>query len=149
MAGADPTGNFNSDQFRAAIQQAMVMGQPNSTSQQVTFVWLEQDTYSPQGPDKDPYSWSQAPTAVTQASKTYVQVNCAVEMSVAPASGDSMGGFDPSHAVLTLLDVDYINVQGADQVLIGGHTYTIDPPGAVPFGLFDVTVFQLHCSALT
>lgn len=147
MAGSNAA--FDANGFRDAIRQAMVMGQPNDPSDQVTFVWLEEETFAAEGPGtlaEDPYDWTSTPTS-TVAARNVIQVNCAVEYQPGVIAGEPMGAFDASRATLTLLDEDWANVQGADQVLIGGITYVIDPPGGVPSGLFDVTVWQLRVSA--
>lgn len=150
MAGVDATGAFNGAQFREAIQAAMVMGQPGTPSQQVTFIWLEQDTYNPgDGVGKiNPYSWTEAPATITQAAKSLVVINCAIQYANGGLEGEAMGEFDSSHVTLTLLDSDYTQTIGASRVTVGGYTYMIDAPGAIPSGLFDVTVWQYNCSAL-
>jgi hypothetical protein len=144
--------SFSAADFRSAIQTAMLMGQPNDVADQTTFVWLEKDVFAAEGygPETDPYDWTATPTSETPA-QHMVQVNCAVEFQPGTIDGEPMGAFDASRATLTLLDVDWAQVQAVgpdpDQVLIGGITYVIDPPGAVPSGLFDVTVWQLRVSA--
>jgi hypothetical protein len=128
----------------------MVMGQPVEAQQQATFVWLERDVYASEGPgsgSNDPYSWTATPTEVVESAKQAVQVNCAVEFGFGAIAEEPMGAFDASRATLTLLDEDWALVEGADQVLLSGITYLIEPPGAVAFGLFDVTVYQLRVAA--
>jgi hypothetical protein len=150
MAGSN--GSFDANAFRTAIREAMLMGQPNDPADQTTFVWLEKDVFAAEGPgpETDPYDWTATPTSETPAHQT-VQVNCAVEFQVGSVDGEPMGAFDASRATLTLLDEDWAQVQAVgpdpDQVLLGGITYVIEPPGAVPSGLFDVTVWQLRVSA--
>jgi hypothetical protein len=126
----------------------MLMGQPGDVNDQVTFIWLEHDQYQSEDSADNPYSWTQAPTAVTSSAKTVVQVNCAVDYTSGTVTADSAGQFAADKAVLTLLDVDYASVAGADQVRLGGHLYAIDSPGATPIGLFDVTVWQISVSLL-
>jgi hypothetical protein len=149
MAGTNAA--FDANAFRTAIRSAMLMGQPNDPADQVTFVWLEKDTFAAEGygPETDPYDWTATPTTVVPARQT-IQVNCAVEFQPGNMDGEPMGPFDANRATLTLLDEDWALVSGpptADQVLIGGIVYVIDPPGGVPSGLFDVTVWQLRVSA--
>jgi hypothetical protein len=149
MAGSNAA--FNPDEFRAAIRQAMVMGQPTNPAEQTTFVWLEEDTFAAEGPgpETDPYDWTATPTT-TVSTRKVVQVNCAVEFQRSEVAGEpagSMGGFSSSYATLTLLDEDWALVKGADEVLIGGNTYLIEAPGATPMGLFDVGVYQLRVTA--
>lgn len=151
MAGSN--SGFSATAFRTAIQFAMKMGQPANVSQQVTFVWLEEDAFAVEGPDRDPYDWTDSPAGIVSPATTYVQVNCAVEFAQGAVSGDAMGGFDASHMTLTILDTDWAKVLAANAdaspsyVLYGEVTFDIDPPGAMPIGLFDVTVYQIHLSA--
>ena len=45
-----------------------------------------------------------------------------------------------------MLDVDYADVEGAEWVRLGGNTYDVlfvEPP----MGLFDVTIYRIHCAA--
>lgn len=145
MAGTN--SGFNAATVRTALHLAMTMGAPTDVSKQVTFVFLEEDTYSPESPvDEDPYSWTQTPTTVTRAASTKI-VPVAVEFATGAVTGDGMGEFDASRATLTILDTDWVQVSGADEVRIGGITYLIDAPGAMPIGLFDMTVWTLHLSA--
>lgn len=145
MAGSDP--NFDAGAFRTAIRAAMLMGAPLDPSSQVTFIFDEQATYNPEDPDHNPYDYSSSATPVTDVARRTVQVPSAVQFATAVVEGTPMGDFDATRAVLTLLDVDYALVANSSEVLIGNTHYVFDPPGWIPLGLFDVGVFQVHCSA--
>lgn len=145
MAGTDLTGAFNSADFRAAIRSTMTMGAAVDPTQQVIFIFSEQATYNPEDPDANPYDWKQGP--VTDIAERELTVPAAVQYATSTIVGTTIGDFDATRAVLTLLDVDWALVKSADQVKIGGAHYVLDPPGWIPLALFDVGVYQIHCSA--
>jgi hypothetical protein len=144
----DPRASgFNAAQFRDAIKFAMNMGLPNTVSERATFRWTPDYTYSTSDPGGTPYDLESTPTA-TDAPED-VQIDCAVEfVSKANASGGTaLGPFDVTRAVITILDTDYSSVAGADQVLLGENTYKVDFV-APPMGLFEVTIYQVYCTAV-
>lgn len=145
MAGSN--SSFNAALFRNSIKAAMVMGLPNTVSERATFRWTPEYTYSTSDPGGTPYDLEAIPTA-TEAPED-VQVDCAVEfVSRANASGGTaLGPFDVARAVITVLDTDYASIVGADQVLLGGDEYKVDFV-APPMGLFEVTIYQIYCSAV-
>lgn len=138
---------FDAAGFRNAIRQTMVMGQPNAVEERATFQWTTESSYAQEDPAHNPYSWDDTP--VVSTSHADVQVPVAVEFSARPAASvdTSVGQFDTSRAVITILDSDYALITGADKVLLGGNTYVIDFV-APPLGLFEVTIYQMFCSAL-
>jgi hypothetical protein len=147
MAGDGTPSGFNSADFRTAIRFAMNMGTPTDPAKQVTFLFPEVDVFAPHDPAAHPYDWSSTPTAVTSPARQ-VTVLAAVSYGGPPlVEGTPMGQFDQEKLTLTLLDQDYALVVGATEVLVGGVHYVIDPPGAMPVGLFDVTVYTLHATA--
>lgn len=150
MARPTPTttfgSSFNASRFRTAIRNTMVMGMPNATSDQATFRWTTTHTYSPQDPLDDPYTWTQTPVTTTTHADVVVPV--AWEFSARPSASleTVIGEFDSPRVIVTILDVDYELVQGADLIIMGGNTYVIEFV-APPLGLFDVSVFQIYCVA--
>lgn len=144
----DPRASaFSAAQFRDAIKFAMRMGMPNATEERLTFKWRRDETYQRQDPAGKPYNWKATP--VTDNTPEPVLVDGAVEFSDrnSASSGTAMGRFDTPRATITLLDVDYALIEGADMVELGGATYQIDFV-APPMGLFDVTVYQIYASAV-
>lgn len=136
---------FNADKFREAIRATMTMGLPNSPSERATFRWTPVRTYDRESPSKNPYTWTATPTS----SDTHedVQIPVAVEMHSRVLPMDTaVGHFDPVKVVLTVLDTDYVLIQGADIVLLGGNTYDVDFV-APPEGLFEVTVYSIWATA--
>lgn len=150
MARPTPTpsfgSGFNADAFRTAIRNTMVMGLPNATLEKPTFRWNTERTYAIEDPQDNPYSWDAAPVTVTAHAD--VQVPVAVEFAARPAGSQdtSIGQFDATRVTLTVLDVDYALIEGADIVLLGGNTYDIQFVGP-PIGLFEVTVYSIYAEA--
>lgn len=144
MAGSNAA--FDPAVFRTAIRNTMLMGIPGASQDKPTFQWSIARDYAIDDPADSPYDWTSAPTSTVVHPD--IQVACAVEFSARPAGSQQtiIGEFDTSRVILTLLDEDYALVKGADLVLMGGNTYTIEFV-APPMGLFDVTVYQIYCQA--
>ncbi len=143
----DPRASgFNATEFREAIRFAMNMGLPQDELQRVTFRWLEQKDFNIEDSEGLPYDFTSSPTIT--AAQQDVLVDAAVEfLGTSSINGTSIGGFNIPRAIVTLLDEDYDLVEGADEILLGENIYTIDFV-APPMGLFEVTVWQIYCSAL-
>lgn len=146
-SSTDPrAAGFNAVEFRDAIRFAMHMGLPESTVERATFQWTRLKTYEREDPSGQPYSWAAAPT--TDVIHPDVQVPVAMEFQ-RYSSGEgqtSVGQFQTTSVVLTLLDEDYALVAGADKALLGDNTYTLEYV-APPLGLFEVTIYQLFMRA--
>lgn len=123
----------------------MRMGFAVTPSEQPTFRWKDDKTFSRQDASGRPFTWSDS--AVTTETHPDVIVDCAVEFFPRNTTdGTSLGPVDSSRVILTLLDVDFEQVGGADLVLLGGTEYEIryiEPP----IGLFQVTVYRIHAQA--
>lgn len=148
MAGTtDPRSSaFNAATFRDAIRFAMDMGLPEATADRATFKWTPVKTYpNPDGGGR-PYNLTSTPTSTTTHADVQIPVAWEFVARQAQETNTSMGEFDASRIVMTILDDDYSKVVGADTVVLGGNTYTIDFV-APPMGLFSVTVFELYLSA--
>lgn len=146
MAGSN--AGFDPAEFRTNIRAAMEMGLPTDPAERVTFRWKAVKVFnSATDHSGDPYDFSATPDVVT--THPDVQVPAAVEFFAIRTSsegGTAVGHFDTPRAVITVLDVDYPSVEGADEVVLGGNTYKINYV-APPLGLFEVTVYQIHCTA--
>lgn len=144
MAGSNPA--FNPAQFRDVIRTTMIMGLPNATAEKPTFRWRPDRTFTTADPAGAPYDFTASPT--TTDAPPDVQIPVAVEFSARPAGSleTSIGEFDTSRVIITILDEDYELVRGADEVLLGGNTYDIQFVGP-PIGLFEVTVYQVFAIA--
>lgn len=141
MAGTD--AGFDAGAFRTAIRFAMNMGSPNLTAEKATFRWTRQQTFNPQDPAHRPYNWTQTPATDTTPADVVLD-EVAVEFATNRAGGGTaVGEFVPLRATVTLLDEEYAQVEGADMVLLGGHTYAISMTTVV--ALFSVDVYQMFC----
>lgn len=141
-----PAG-FDASAFRNAVKFAMQMGSPTSTPQKVTFQWRVLKEYAKEDVIDRPYDWTSNPTSTT--AHTDVVVDCAVEFGRVAGNiteRNPVGDFDSVRAIITVLDVDYVLIAGADYVSIGGDQYVIEY--VQPMALFDVDVYQIHAVAV-
>lgn len=143
-----PSGftGFDATAFRAAVRATMVMGLPNATADKATFRWTTVETFDVEDPAHNPYDWTDTPA--TSVAHADVQVPVAVEFAARPAASldTPVGQFDAARVEITVLDVDYVLIEGANEVLLGENTYDIDfvgPPG----GLFGVDVYSIYATA--
>lgn len=145
MAGTTPS--FSATNFRRNIHFAMNMGLPNVVEERATFRWAPVRSWDKQDPQIQPYSWDAQPT--TEVTHDDVQIHVAVDYQrssgTGGATGTALGEFDTTRAIVTVLDEDYAEIIGATEVLLGGNIYVISFVQVV--GLFDVSVYQLHCKA--
>lgn len=144
----DPTfgAGFNADEFRAAIRNAMIMGLPDAESARATFRWKPSRNYSVADSGGNPYDYTAEPE--DEDAPDDVQVPVAVRFyPTTVINGTAMGNFDNPHVEITVLDEDYVEIEGADEVLLGGDTYQIRYVGP-PQGLFTVTVYTIWAQAL-
>lgn len=141
------TSSFDSDGFRQAIRDTMMMGMPDATAERVTFRWSDQKTFSKHDASGRPLDWYASPASTV--SNPDVEVPVAIEFSARRSQSGStnVGTFDNPRATLTLLDVDFDLIEGADKVIIDGSEYTVEYVEP-PVGLFDVTVYTMHISAI-
>ncbi len=142
---------FNDATFRTAIKNVMKMGAPNKTEEKVTFLWTPVKTFDKGDFKNKAWNLNAAPTNVDNPDP--VLIDCAVEFQTRNSigSGNALGDWDIPRAVITVLDEDYLLIfndgRRADKVTLGGDTYKIDFV-APPMGLFAVTVYQIHVSAI-
>jgi hypothetical protein len=150
MAGADPTGAFNATTFRNAIHAVMTLSLPNTKSDQPTFQWLPDPTYSVADNAGNPYDWTATPSVANTIPD--LQVTCAVTYSQSEQFGTDAGEINTEKIVLTILDVDYqlllTNGNGTppDQVVVDNVTYTIDYINLQ--ALYTVDVYSMHASSV-
>lgn len=139
--------SFNEDEFRDSIRFAMNMGIPENESDRPTFKWTVQKEYAIADPAGSPYSWTSTPTQTT----THADVQIPVAVTYTPKrqgdDGSPFGNTVVSRAVLTILDEDYANIIGADQVVLTGDTYNIMNVAPAD-GLFGVTVYEVYCESV-
>ena len=144
MAGTNSA--FDAATFRTNIKAAMRMGSPQATQDKVTFRWKAVKTFNRSDGDHNPYDWSATPVSTSQHAD--VQVDVAVEARTEPTPEYlSMGEVNAQKIVLTLLDVDFSQIDGANEVLWGQKLFKVDFV-APPIALFEVNVYQIYCTAV-
>ena len=149
----DPRASgFDPALFKDAIRFAMNMGLPDTETERVTFRWTADQTFENDSPSGNPYTWSTSPT--TETAPDDVRVDAAVEFvsRASLADQNSIGDFDNPRIVVTLLDDEFETITDdtlglPDQLVVGGNTYEVDFV-APPVGLFSVTVYQIHATAV-
>lgn len=139
LAGFDP------DAFRTNIRDTMIMGLPNEERLKPTFYFRSTYVY-PQGTVLDPEGKPIDPRvqATATPSSPPVQVPCAVEFSPDTTNNEGPAGtFWSDRAMLTVLDTDYADIDGAIEVDLAGERYLIQRIKAM--GLGSVTIYQILC----
>lgn len=149
MAGTSP--DFDGQAFRDAMRATMLMGFSNDTSVQPVFHFNPTGYTFPPNTQLDesgkPYDLSVMATPTVLAPVT---VPCAIEWGSGKTVDykiEAVGDFQYGDMVLTLLDVDYVQVETADFVMMGDQKYEIrflEPQ----IGLWDVSVYRMHCRAV-
>lgn len=150
MAQPTDTGflqGFNANAFRQAITSAMEMGLPEDEAERITFRWKTTRTFSGNAADRSgvPFDLNAAPVSVDEVPD--VQIPATSEITRIAPDGTAIGSFDHPYVLITVLDTHYQQVLGANQVILGGDVYKIDFV-APPFGLGEVTIYQLYATAL-
>lgn len=142
MAGAD--SGFNSAEFRDAIHFAMKMGAAPEVDEQAIFHFATASAFTAPADGADvPFDPS---AVITTTTPDPVKVDCAIEYLDSENQPTSFGLMAPTRIVVTLLDVDYEQVQDAAYVVIHGDRYDYrrtEPPA----GLFDVGLYTMHFTA--
>lgn len=141
---ANELTGFDPDLFRSTITNTMVMGLPVPVEERPTFYFPQTVTYPPdtildsEGKPIDPR------VKPTRSSSDPLQVPCAVEFSTDTTNDTGLAGtLWETRAVLTLLDIHYVQVQAAIEVNLAARRYLIQEMTEV--GLGPVTVYTLTC----
>jgi len=147
MAGEDPTGAFNGDEFRTTIRGVMLMGLPNAVEDRPTFRFEPALVYEDVDYEGSPFEWETVPTG-GEESREPVQTLCAVEtIGQGEASeGTNIGTFDMNRARLYILDEDWVEISDFTSVLLSGSEYLRIKELPI-LGLFDVDVHVVEIRA--
>lgn len=140
-------GGFDAAKFREAIRGTMMMGMPNAEAERATFKWKPARDFTVEDNGGDPYNLSATP--VSNVQHPDVEVPVAVEFISRSAFSPQLpvGEIQNSRVIITILDLDYEEVRGADWVKFDTSEYEIDFV-APPVGLFEVTVYQIFATAI-
>lgn len=160
MAGQDPTGAFDAEEFRTSIRAVMLLGMPTDQQQRPIFLFPRERTYTNDDKSGQPFDWGSAPATDTndlpgeprlvKCGEANGEILCAWEAAGGRGGTQSnetpFGDFDTERLVFTILDVDFAKVDGFDRVQMGDATYRyqFEEPRS---GLYDVTVHQVVVSA--
>lgn len=154
MAGSD--SRFDPERFRTAIRFAMEMGFPDDSAKQITWSWNPKRTFNKADSGGLPLEWK--PTqVVTESDITSKIVDCSVRFvpvgGATRVGGTELGIMDIAGAVVTLLDVEYDallahgNGVFPENASMDGNRYVVQII-APPYGLFDVTIYDVHLQAI-
>lgn len=149
------SAGFDADQFRNAIRFAMEMGTPPDAAKRAKFIRKNSSerTYTKNGnpvtnPRLDRDGNPLDPMIVmTVGEDETIEVDCAVEVDRADADELPVGNFRPIKAVVTLLDEEYAQVRGCQELIFNERRFrfSYEPEG---LGLFEVGVNTMIFYAL-
>ena len=145
-AGFDEAG------FREAIRETMKMGMPESDAEKLRWWWYADREYDTVDEDDNPYDWTQPADTGTPSSQEDPEgdglvIDYAFDFNANSATEfTAVGPIDPSKIVVTIFDVDYHRIKDADYATIGDTRYRIRFDAA-PYGLFGVTMHDIHLEA--
>jgi hypothetical protein len=142
MAGV--LSGFDPDEFRTAIHFVQQMAAPEDVEQQATFYF---PVPKMAGGDSEgvPFDITK-PIVPPTPTKAPVRVPCSVKYVDGAGRIENFGLLVPSKVIVTLLDVDYTQVQGFSFVVINGTRYWYSDTEP-PTGLCTVTIYNVHCKA--
>jgi hypothetical protein len=136
---------FDAAAFRDGIHLAMAMGLPPAVEDQPTFHFPQPRTYGvPVDEEGVPYDPTAQPLPLASGLRPAVKVPCAVEYFDVFGEIITFGIVTPSRVVLTLLDTEFVQVDGFTHVDIGQERYVFRH-WETPLGLFEVGVRRAWC----
>lgn len=150
-AGVDAIAVVPVDTIRAAIRGTMVLGLPVEDAHKPTFYFNQVIEWESHDSEDNPWDWTDDPEP-TPSTKSPVKPVCAYEffspLGRQGAFPTEVGDFNPTTLVVTMLEDEWISVRGFAYLTIGPSTqrwlFRFWRPS---YGLGDMTVFQVHCSA--
>lgn len=161
MAGSDPTGGFDPDEFTQNIRAVMLMGLPDDAAKRPIFLFPRTRTYANDDKAGQPFNWGEVPTTDTntlpgepkmvKCGEGTGEVVCTWEAAGGRGGTQSLetpfGDFDAERLVFTFLQGDWDLVVGFDHITLNDSTYRyqFEEPAV---GLYEVTVHQVVVSAV-
>lgn len=161
MAGSDPSGAFDPDEFTQNIRAAMLLGLPNDPAKRPIFLFVRERTYDKDDKAGQPFDWTATPVTDSDTLPGEPrQVLCGDGAGQALCTWEAAGGrggtqsnetpfgdFDDERLVFTFLDDDFALVAGFDRLLLNDATYRyqFETPAV---GLYEVTVHQVVVQAI-
>lgn len=149
MAGVDPDGAFDGDEFRAQIRQTMLMGLPEDEALRPTFLFPADPKHALADPANRPWDFTKPRTSESEPAADPVRVVCGVTVAAGQRGYTAAGKFEAREAVLSMFEAEWAAVNNPVPfvtVLIGGKPFK---RGAElePAGLFDVTTHRVEVTA--
>lgn len=139
----------------------MLLGLAEDQAQRPIFLFPRDRTYAIDDKSGQPFDWTSAPATDTntlpgepkqvKCGDGTGEVLCAFEAAGGRGGTQSnetpFGDFDTERLVITILDVDFVVIDGFDRVQMGDaiYRYQFEEPRS---GLYDVTVHQLVVAAV-
>lgn len=151
MAGEDPDGLFDPEEFYADIRAAMLMGTPNAVEERVTFHFQDViDHNAPVDDTNNPYDWEDPdpPAEGTEDSTPPgLQVTCIVDWEQTTAEEETrIGDFKRERGVIVILGPEWDQVQDFTHVVIDGDRYNRGTK--VTHGLYGADVHLVNIEAV-
>lgn len=131
---------FDGDVVRSALRNTMQLAAP------VKFRWKSDRQFEKASPAGNPYNWTADPVETVDHEDVEIPVAMEVTGGQQNDSYNEIGAFNPRSVTLYVLDVDYVSVDGANQVVIDDQVYDIKFH-APHLELVDVKLEVLHCQA--
>jgi hypothetical protein len=138
------------DTIRDAIRATMVMGLPVEDVEKPTFYFRHEVEWASHDSEDNPWDWTDAPVSESQIAP--VQPICAYEffspLGRQGAFATEAGDFNPTSLVVTMLEEEFVAVNGASYATAGpGNMRWYFRFWRPSYGLGDMTVYQVHLSA--
>lgn len=144
MADDPQIRGFDADKVRKGLHLAMQVGLPPVVENRPTFFMPRIETATSDVDSEGvPFNPSYRPTYTV---RKQVRVPCAVEYVDGEGKLTGFGITMPTKVILTLLDVDMVQVKGFEYVVIGGNRYFYRRT-ETPRGLVSIGLFKVHCAA--
>lgn len=149
MAGTDPTGAFDADEFREGIRAAMLMGLPDDEEMRPTFHFPAGTVNDSADPGGKPWDFNQPKSVDSTPAPDPVLVLCAVKVTDGQAGYTSVGKFLAREAVLSFFEDEWAAANDPvpfNVVFIGAKPYK-RAEELEPVGMFEVTTYRVRVVA--
>lgn len=149
MAGADPEGAFDPDEYRAGIRQARLMGLPEDVALQPTFLYPSATVHTRADPGNRPWNLNAPAEPPAEEPPPPKRVLCGIITDDLQRAYTSVGKFEADRAILSFFETEWADVNSPVpfvKVLIGGKPYK-RAAELKPSALFTVTNHRVEVVA--
>lgn len=154
--GVDAIAEVPVDEVREALRGTMVLGLPVEDSEKPTFYFDREVSWALYDREGSPWDWEATPA--TETGRSEVQPVCAYEffspLGRQGAFPTEVGDFIPTTVVVTLLEDEFAEVNGASYATFGPQPSDLTKSQRwffrfyrPTYGLGDMTVYQIHLVA--